>query len=66
MINPHHQLSLTRQAKLLNISRSSLYYKPRPISEKDQAVMHRIDKLHLAYPFCWSANVERHAAIRRL
>ncbi len=51
MTNPNHKLSLTRQAKLLNFSRTSLYYKPHPVSERDQAMMRRIDRLHLAHPF---------------
>ena len=45
MINPDHDLSLSRQAKALGISRSSIYYLPRPISEQDQLLMKRIDRL---------------------
>ena len=30
MINPEHKLALTRQAELLEISRSTVYYRPRP------------------------------------
>lgn len=51
MISPKHGLSLTRQAKSLGISRGSVYYLPRPVSEPDQQLMRRIDRLHLAYPF---------------
>jgi putative transposase len=51
MISPNHKLSLTCQANLLSFSRTSLYYQPHPVSEKDQAMMRRIDKLHLAHPF---------------
>ena len=32
MIDPHHTLSITRQARLLNISRGTVYYRPRPVS----------------------------------
>jgi putative transposase len=44
-------LPVTRQAKLLGLSRSSVYYQPCPISDRDLALMHRLDKLHLEYPF---------------
>jgi putative transposase len=42
---------LTRQAELLKLSRSSLYYDPRPVSPADLAIMRRIDELHLDCPF---------------
>ncbi len=51
MIDPAHQLSLTKQATALGISRSSIYYHPRPVSDRDQALMNRIDRLHLEFPF---------------
>jgi putative transposase len=51
MINPEHKLSLTKQAQALGISRGSVYYLPRPVSDRDQALMKRIDKLHLESPF---------------
>jgi putative transposase len=51
MIDPTHELPVTRQAKLLGLSRSSVYYQPCPISDRDLALMHRLDKLHLEYPF---------------
>ena len=51
MIDREHDLALTRQAKILKPSRSSLYYRPRPVSPADLAMMRRIDELHLDYPF---------------
>jgi len=33
MIDPTHELSVTKQAKLLGIARSTVYYKPKAISE---------------------------------
>jgi putative transposase len=54
MIDPAHDLSVQRQAKVLQISRSSVYYKPRPVSEDDLFLMRRIDELHLNYPFAGS------------
>jgi len=54
MIDRDHTLSLTRQAALLKLSRSSLYYRAQPVSPADLAVMRRIDELHLDYPFAGS------------
>jgi putative transposase len=54
MIDRGHDLALTRQAELLTLSRSSLYYEPRPVPETDLAIMRRIDELHLDYPFAGS------------
>jgi putative transposase len=54
MIDPSHDLSISRQAEVLNISRGSIYYRPRPVSAEDLAIMRRIDELHLDYPFAGS------------
>ena len=51
MIDPEHELPLVRQAELLQLSRSSLYYKNRPVAAAALAIMRRIDELHLEYPF---------------
>lgn len=51
MIDRDHDLPVVRQARLLDISRSSVYYLPRPVSPGDLALMRRIDELHLDYPF---------------
>jgi putative transposase len=51
MIDREHELSVTRQAKLLGISRGTVYYLPRPVSPVDLALMHRLDELHLEHPF---------------
>jgi putative transposase len=54
MINPNHDLSLTRQAELLQLSRASIYYEPVGISKADLKLMRRIDELHLEWPFLGS------------
>ena len=54
MIDRDHALALTRQAKLLKLSRGSLYYQARPVPAADLAIMRRIDELHLDYPFAGS------------
>jgi transposase InsO family protein len=54
MINRNDDLPVSRQAKVLGISRGSVYYLPRPVSADDLALMRRIDELHLDYPFAGS------------
>ena len=39
MIDRHHGLPITKQAKALGISRGSVYYLARPVSPTDLAVM---------------------------
>jgi len=51
MIDATHKLPVTRQAALLNLSRSNVYYLPRPVSDADLVLMRRIDELHLNFPF---------------
>ena len=51
MIDRARELSVSRQARALGISRGSVYYLPRPTSDADLALMRRIDELHLEYPF---------------
>lgn len=38
--------SILKQCKLLDINRSSLYYKPVPIKDSDQAIIKRIDEIY--------------------
>jgi putative transposase len=54
MIDRGHGLPLARQAALLKLSRSSLYYEPRPVPAGELAIMRRIDALHLDHPFAGS------------
>ncbi len=54
MIDRSHGLPLRRQAAVLQLSRSSLYYEPRPVPAADLAAMRRIDELHLDHPFAGS------------
>jgi putative transposase len=59
MIDRSHNLSIRRQAELLNISRGAVYYLPKPVSQLDLAVMNAIDQLHLDYPFMGSRQLCR-------
>ena len=54
MIVREHELSITKQAEVLNISRGSVYYLPRPVSATDLEIMRRLDRLHLDFPFAGS------------
>src|SRR5580693_9718320 len=54
MIDRGHDLPLGRQADLLGLSRSTLYYEPRAVPAAELAIMRRIDALHLDYPFAGS------------
>jgi putative transposase len=51
MIERGSEVPVRRQAELLGLSRSSVYYTPRPVSERDLVLMRRIDELHLELPF---------------
>jgi len=52
MIDPHHPtIPVSRQCQLLDLARSSLYYRPRGPSEEDLALMRLIDEHYTATPF---------------
>src|ERR1700694_6064780 len=51
MIDTTHKLAVKRQVELLDLSRSNVYYLPRPVSDPDLVLMRRIDELHLNFPF---------------
>jgi putative transposase len=51
------KLSLRSQCDLLNINRSSYYYKPATASEIDLKIMRRIDEIYLDFPFYGSRKI---------
>ena len=51
MINPDHPLPVVRQCELLELARSTAYYRALPTPETDLTLMRRIDELHLKWPF---------------
>jgi len=57
MIDRGDDLPVTRQCELVDLSRSSVYYKPVPLSAKDLDLMRQIDEIHLAYPFYGSRKI---------
>lgn len=59
MITNTHPLPVARQAGLMGISRSSVYYLPAPVPEFDLALMREIDEWHLKYPFLGSRQLAK-------
>jgi putative transposase len=59
MIDREHDLPVTKQAAVVGIARSTVYYLPRPVSAADLALMRRIDELHLEFPFAGSRMLRR-------
>jgi len=57
------ELPLTRQADLLSLARSSLYYQPTQPSREEVALKHHIDRLYTAHPFYGSRRIA--AALHR-
>ena len=54
MIDRAHDLPITKQAEALNISRGSVYYLPRPVSDADLAIMRRLTRVTVDAT-CWEA-----------
>ena len=64
MIDRSDKLSISRQAKLLGISRGSVYYLPQGVNEAELALMRQMDELHLQFPFMGARQLCRQ--LRRL
>jgi putative transposase len=50
-VNTVHALPKTRRCELLDVARSTAYYRPEPVGEEDVALMRLIDEIHLQRPF---------------
>jgi hypothetical protein len=59
MMDRGSEVPVKRQAQLLGLSRSSVYYVPRALPERDLLLMRRIDELHLQWPFYGSRKLTR-------
>jgi putative transposase len=57
MIDKEHPLPITKQCKILNLSRSGIYYMPAPISDNDKELMRFIDEIHLEEPYLGSRGI---------
>jgi putative transposase len=59
MIDRGAELPVKRQAQILELSRSSVYYVARPLPERGLVLMRRLDELHLKWPFYGSRKLTR-------
>jgi hypothetical protein len=59
MIDRDHALCVRKQAALVGIARSTVYYLPRPVSAEDLALMKQIDALHTELPFAGARMLRR-------
>jgi len=57
MIDRESKLSIVQQCRVVGISRTSMYYEPKPISSRDIGLMRLIDEIHLRYPFYGSRRI---------
>lgn len=53
----HPKLSITAQTELLGLNRTSLYYKPIPVSLEEVVTKHKIDEIYTRYPFYGSRRI---------
>jgi len=60
MVSKDHELSQRRQCRLLQLSRSTLYYRPKGESAENLAFMEIIDKQFLETPWYGSRQMARH------
>jgi len=59
MIDRGHELSVTKQAEVIGIARSTVYYLPRAVSAVDLELMRQLDELHLEFPFAGARMLRR-------
>ena len=59
MIDRSHPLSVSRQARLLGLARSSVYYRPVPVGERDLELMAAIDEIHTELPFYGARRIRK-------
>ncbi len=59
IVRNHPALSLSRQCRLVSISRSSFYYAPMGESPSSLALMRRFDELFMQHPFYGSRQMAR-------
>ena len=57
MVDKSYSAPINRQCRLLELNRSSYYYRPRKISAADLELMRLIDEIHMRYPFLGSRRI---------
>src|SRR5437868_13167471 len=58
MIAPETELSISRQCMLLEIARSSFYYRPRPESAEELELLKRLDRIFTDCPVYGSRRLQ--------
>jgi putative transposase len=58
MIDKEHRLPVAKQCKILDISRSGIYYVPVPINDTDRELMRIIDEIHTEDPSLGSRGIK--------
>jgi len=67
MIDPNYKpLSILRQCKILGVSRSSYYFKPKPFKPDDLKLMRKIDELYTEQPSRGSRSIARQLRRQRI
>ena len=56
-IHTAHKLPKRRRCELLEVARSTAYYRPTPITDDDLRMMRLIDEIHLELPFYGSRRI---------
>ena len=56
-IHTAHELPRTRRCELLEVPRSSAYYRAEPASETELMLMRLIDEIHVQWPFYGSRRI---------
>ena len=59
MVDYHCQIALKRQCELLSVSRTSIYYKPKPGNHYVMVLMRKIDEIHLKHPYYGSRRITK-------
>jgi putative transposase len=57
-ISQSDPLPVAKQCQLMDISRSTAYYQPKPVSDEQLDLMRKLDELHLRYPFYGSRRLK--------
>lgn len=63
MIDRDHALSVSKQAEIVGIARSTVYYLPRAVPAADLELMRQIDRLHMEFPFAGARMLRRLLAV---
>jgi len=57
MIDKSHKVPIQRQCQILELNRSSFYYRAREVSKFELELMRQIDKIYTERPFCGSRRI---------